>query len=464
MVGDEDVGAPRVEVSRSPRTLHLARRSAAASCARRRARTGRASARRRATRRRRDRRRADDEQQHRRRRRATTSTRAVRRASRAPSVLDSARVDTTRFALDLQSLSEDFQDASSVPSPPLRPARRRARRLLPSSSLARDAAARRRRPRPASATPARRARRSAPRRPRRATLLGFTPGDDRKVADWTQITDYFDAARPRQRPRPGQARIGTTTLGRPLVVAFISAPENIRESRRSTKKSSAASPTRASSRPRPSATASSRDGKTVVVISCSIHSTEIVASQMSMQLAYELAAADDAETREILRQHDSPAHPLGQPRRHRHRRRLVQDARRQALEGHGAARALSSLRGPRQQPRLVHAQPARDARRHASLLEGVVPADRLRRAPAGRDRLALLRPALLRPAEPAHRAAPAARGRARRPQDRRRPCRPQGFRASSPTRCTTRGGTAAFAPRPTTTTRSASSPKRRARA
>jgi hypothetical protein len=37
-----------------------------------------------------------------------------------------------------------------------------------------------------------------------------------------------------------------------------------------------------------------------VVVSCSIHSTEIVASQMSMQLAYELAAAEDAETREIL--------------------------------------------------------------------------------------------------------------------------------------------------------------------
>jgi hypothetical protein len=43
-----------------------------------------------------------------------------------------------------------------------------------------------------------------------------------------------------------------------------------------------------------------RQGKTVVAISCSIHSTEIVASQMSMQLAYELATAEDATTREIL--------------------------------------------------------------------------------------------------------------------------------------------------------------------
>jgi hypothetical protein len=42
------------------------------------------------------------------------------------------------------------------------------------------------------------------------------------------------------------------------------------------------------------------DGKVIVTISCSIHSTEIVASQMSMQLAYELASAQDADTREIL--------------------------------------------------------------------------------------------------------------------------------------------------------------------
>jgi len=42
------------------------------------------------------------------------------------------------------------------------------------------------------------------------------------------------------------------------------------------------------------------NGKAVVTISCSIHSTEIVASQMSMQLAYELATAQDPDTREIL--------------------------------------------------------------------------------------------------------------------------------------------------------------------
>ena len=43
-----------------------------------------------------------------------------------------------------------------------------------------------------------------------------------------------------------------------------------------------------------------KNGKTIVSISCSIHSTEIVASQMSMNLAYELATANDTDTKEIL--------------------------------------------------------------------------------------------------------------------------------------------------------------------
>ena len=43
-----------------------------------------------------------------------------------------------------------------------------------------------------------------------------------------------------------------------------------------------------------------KDGKTIVSISCSIHATEVVATQMSMLLAHELATAKDAETLEIL--------------------------------------------------------------------------------------------------------------------------------------------------------------------
>ncbi|HEX8423070.1 MAG TPA: M14 family metallopeptidase, partial [Pyrinomonadaceae bacterium] len=110
--------------------------------------------------------------------------------------------------------------------------------------------------------------------------------------------DYFtrlDAASERVQMRT----LGQTTLGRPLVVAFISAPENIRNLAKYQDLQ------RRLADPRLASTEAARDeltraGKTVVVISCSIHSTEIVASQMSMQLAYELASAEDDATREIL--------------------------------------------------------------------------------------------------------------------------------------------------------------------
>jgi hypothetical protein len=130
------------------------------------------------------------------------------------------------------------------------------------------------------------------------SVLGFAPGDDRTIADWSQITKYFarlDAASERVSVR----QIGETTLGRPMIVAFVSAPENIHNlAKYQDTQRRLADPrlvTNDAERER-----LVREGKAVVVISCSIHSTEIVASQMSMQLAYELASAQDDETREIL--------------------------------------------------------------------------------------------------------------------------------------------------------------------
>jgi hypothetical protein len=128
--------------------------------------------------------------------------------------------------------------------------------------------------------------------------LGFTPGDDRKVADWAQITDYFkrlDRASDRVRVR----ELGESTQGRALFAAFISSAENIRELDRYRDIQRRLADPRLV-RDEAERERLVREGKTVVVVSCSIHSTEIVASQMSMQLAYQLASARDDETREIL--------------------------------------------------------------------------------------------------------------------------------------------------------------------
>src|SRR5687768_17390285 len=132
------------------------------------------------------------------------------------------------------------------------------------------------------------------------SVLGFTPGDDRTIADWTQITDYFSRL-DKASDRVSVQTIGQSTLKRPIIAAFISARENIiglpRYKEIQRKLADPREIMNAAERDR-----LIRDGKTVVAISCSIHSTEIVASQMSMQLAFELATAQDAETREILQQ------------------------------------------------------------------------------------------------------------------------------------------------------------------
>jgi hypothetical protein len=130
------------------------------------------------------------------------------------------------------------------------------------------------------------------------SVLGFQPGDDRTIADWSQITNYFERL-DRASDRVLVQTLGQSTLKRPLIVAFISARENILAlSKYKDIQQQLADPRKVTGPAQRNRLL--EDGKVVVTISCSIHSTEIVASQMSMQLAYELATAEDAETRAIL--------------------------------------------------------------------------------------------------------------------------------------------------------------------
>ncbi|HLM01535.1 MAG TPA: M14 family metallopeptidase, partial [Pyrinomonadaceae bacterium] len=130
------------------------------------------------------------------------------------------------------------------------------------------------------------------------SVLGFHPTDEKTIADWSQITNYFrklDAASDRVKIET----LGETTLKKPFVVAFISAAENIQNlDKYKLINQKLADPRKIKDAAELESLIA--EGKTIVSISCSIHSTEIVASQMSMNLAYELASARDAETREIL--------------------------------------------------------------------------------------------------------------------------------------------------------------------
>jgi hypothetical protein len=129
-------------------------------------------------------------------------------------------------------------------------------------------------------------------------VLGFTPSDDKTIADWTQIIDYFTRL-DKGSEKVLVREIGKSTNGKPLIVAFISSSSNIKNLEKYRKISAKLAD------PRTVKDAAEleelvKTGKTIVSISCSIHSTEIVASQMSMNLAYDLATSTDADTKEIL--------------------------------------------------------------------------------------------------------------------------------------------------------------------
>src|SRR4030088_1155970 len=63
--------------------------------------------------------------------------------------------------------------------------------------------------------------------PTPADVLGFTPGDDRKLASWAKVVEYFQKLAAAS-DRVKFEEIGKSTMGAPFVYATISAPENLR--------------------------------------------------------------------------------------------------------------------------------------------------------------------------------------------------------------------------------------------
>ena len=59
-----------------------------------------------------------------------------------------------------------------------------------------------------------------------AEQFGFEPGTDRKLADWKQLTAYYQKLAS-QSDRLRYQEVGTTMEGRPFVLLTISAPENL---------------------------------------------------------------------------------------------------------------------------------------------------------------------------------------------------------------------------------------------
>jgi len=128
--------------------------------------------------------------------------------------------------------------------------------------------------------------------------FGFEIGADRKLADWTDLTSYYEALAGSS-PRVAVDTLGPTTRGRPFVMLTITSPENhdrIDELHRVQMK--LADP-RTVSGPEELEELLDR-GRAVVLITHAIHSTEVGTHQVAARLAHELATSDEERILEIL--------------------------------------------------------------------------------------------------------------------------------------------------------------------
>jgi hypothetical protein len=132
--------------------------------------------------------------------------------------------------------------------------------------------------------------------PTPAEVLGFTPGDDYKLADFRQLQDYFtrlDAAS----DRVTVSSAGKSTEGSDILVALISSEANLARADHYREISRKLAYVRGVDDQ--AARALARDGRTIVWIDNGLHASEVATAQHAFLLAHRLATDESPETREI---------------------------------------------------------------------------------------------------------------------------------------------------------------------
>ncbi|NNM04375.1 MAG: peptidase M14, partial [Gemmatimonadetes bacterium] len=128
--------------------------------------------------------------------------------------------------------------------------------------------------------------------------FGFEIGADRKLANWDQLTTYYERVA-QASPRVRLDTLGSTTLGRPFIMLTITSASNqarLEELKEIQLKL-------ADPRGVESGAELGRllaQGRTVVLVTHGIHATEVGGPQMAARLIHRMASSDDEEVREIL--------------------------------------------------------------------------------------------------------------------------------------------------------------------
>lgn len=126
-------------------------------------------------------------------------------------------------------------------------------------------------------------------------VFGFMPGDDYKLARYDQMVSYFEALA-ESSDRVILQEIGTSVLGRPLLLLLISSEENLASLDRWQDISASLARGRVSEA---EAETLSQEGRAVIWIDAGLHATEVAGAQMAPLLAWRVATEDSPEMQHI---------------------------------------------------------------------------------------------------------------------------------------------------------------------
>ncbi|HWQ52898.1 MAG TPA: M14 metallopeptidase family protein [Bryobacteraceae bacterium] len=133
--------------------------------------------------------------------------------------------------------------------------------------------------------------------PQPRSFFGHEMGADRTVLDWAKVVSYFRALE-QSSNRIRVVELGKSTGGRPFIAAWIASPQTLANLSRYQEIQRRLADPRLTTEAQAQQLA--REGKAVVMITCSIHATEIASSHTAVEFAYRLLTEDKPRFRTIL--------------------------------------------------------------------------------------------------------------------------------------------------------------------
>ncbi|MDX1393097.1 MAG: M14 family metallopeptidase [Gemmatimonadota bacterium] len=128
-------------------------------------------------------------------------------------------------------------------------------------------------------------------------FFGHEMGADRQLARWDRLVEYYDLIGSLS-DRIDVRHVGESTLGNPFLIIFASSPENLANLDEIRALNALLQDPRGASEAE--IENAIENGKTVVVQSYGLHSTEVAASQASAEIIYLMATRTDSEMMRIL--------------------------------------------------------------------------------------------------------------------------------------------------------------------